>query len=162
MDIVLVVLGLLLCIAGILGCFLPILPGPPLNWIALLLLNFTTKAQVGWKFLIIWAVVTILTIVLDSVIPVLGTKKLGGTNRGVWGSVIGLVVGLFIFPPFGIIIGPFVGAVLGELSSGQDFNKAFKAGLGSFLGFLAGTVIKLAVSGVMTFYFVKNALRLIP
>ena len=156
MDYVLIGFGIIFLITGILGCVLPVIPGPPLNYIGLLLLHFTTKYQFSSKFLIVWAIITIVVYALDYVIPVWGTKKFGGSKRGVWGSVIGLVVGLFFFPPFGIIAGPFLGAVIGELSAGKDSGAALKSGFGSFLGFLLGTLLKLIASGMMTWYFFKE------
>ncbi len=156
MDYVLIALGIIFMISGILGCVLPIIPGPPLSYIGLLFLHFTEKYQFSTRFLIIWAIITVVVYVLDYVIPVWGTKKFGGSKRGVWGSVIGLVIGLFFFPPFGIIAGPFLGAVIGELSLGKDSVLALKSGLGSFLGFLAGTLLKLITSGIMTWYFFKE------
>jgi uncharacterized protein YqgC (DUF456 family) len=143
-------------ISGILGGVLPVLPGPPLSYIGLLLLHFTERYHFSERFLIIWAVITVLVYALDYVIPVWGTKRYGGSKRGVWGSIIGLIVGLFFFPPFGIIIGPFIGAVLGELSSGKDSGSALRSGFGSFVGFLAGTLLKLITSGLMTWYFGKE------
>ena len=86
----------------------------------------------------------------------LGTKKFGGSKSGMWGAGIGLVLGIFFLPPLGIIIGPFAGAVVGEAITGKNTSDSFRAGLGSFLGFLAGVGIKLAASIVMTFYFVKE------
>jgi uncharacterized protein len=156
MDYVLIVLGIILMITGIMGCVLPLLPGPPLNYIGLLLLHFTDRFQFSTSFLILWAIVTAFVYGLDIVIPIWGTKKFGGSKRGVWGSVIGLVTGIFFFPPFGIIIGPFAGAVIGELTAGKNSVGALKAGFGSFIGFLAGTVLKLVASGVMTWYFGKE------
>jgi uncharacterized protein YqgC (DUF456 family) len=156
MDYILIVLGIILLVSGILGCVLPVLPGPPLSYAGLLLLHFTSKYQFSTKFLIIWAIVTAAVYAIDYVIPVIGTKKFGGSKWGVWGSVIGLVAGLFLFPPFGIIIGPFAGAVIGELSSGKDSGSAFKAGFGSFVGFMLGTLIKLIASGLMAWHFARE------
>ena len=156
MDILLIVLGALFIISGVLGCVLPIIPGPPLSYIGLLLLHFTERYQFSSKFLIIWAIITVVVYVLDYLIPAWGTKKFGGSKRGVFGSIIGLVIGMFFFPPFGIIIGPFIGAVVGELTIGKDSGAALKSGFGSFLGFLAGTLLKLIASGMMTWYFVKE------
>lgn len=156
MDALLIGLGIIFMIAGILGCVLPLIPGPPLNYIGLLLLHFTEKYSFSTRFLIIWAIITAVVYALDFIIPAWGTKKFGGSKRGVWGSVIGLVLGLFMFPPFGIIIGPFAGAVIGELTSGKDSGTALKSGFGSFIGFLAGTLIKLIASGMMTWYFAKE------
>nr|WP_319570436.1 DUF456 domain-containing protein [uncultured Draconibacterium sp.] len=156
MDILLIVLGALFIISGVLGCVLPIIPGPPLSYIGLLLLHFTERYQFSSKFLIIWAIITVVVYVLDYLIPAWGTKKFGGSKRGIFGSIIGLVIGMFFFPPFGIIIGPFIGAVVGELTIGKDSGAALKSGFGSFLGFLAGTLLKLIASGMMTWYFVKE------
>ena len=158
MDYFLIISGIILSVTGILGCFLPFLPGPPLNYSALLLLHFTGNHQFSTKFLVIWALVTAAVVLIDYLIPVWGTKKFGGSKQGVWGSVIGLVAGLFIFPPFGIIIFPFAGAVAGELIAGKDASSALKAGFGSFIGFLAGTILKLIVSGMMTWYFITEIL----
>ncbi len=153
MDYVLIGFGILFMLLGIAGGILPVLPGPPLSYLGLLFLHFTDKYHFSSKFLIIWAIVTVVVYALDYVVPIWGTKKFGGSKRGVWGSVIGLIIGLFFFPPFGIIIGPFAGAVFAELSGGKDRTAAIKAGFGSFVGFLLGTMMKLIASGMMTWYF---------
>ena len=158
MDYVLIGLGIIFIVGGILGGVLPVLPGPPLSYAGLLLLHFTQKYQFTSKFLIIWAVITAVVYALDYVIPAIGTKKFGGSKWGIWGSVIGLVIGMFFFPPFGIIVGPFAGAVIGELSTGKDSGSAFKSGFGSFIGFLTGTLLKLIASGLMAWYFIKELL----
>jgi uncharacterized protein YqgC (DUF456 family) len=155
MDTLLIISGVILLVAGIAGCVLPVLPGPPLSYVALLFLHFTGKYQLSVKFLITWAVITILVSIIDYLVPVWGAKKFGASNRGVWGSVIGLVAGLFIFPPLGIIIGPFIGAVIGEMTAGKEANQALKAGCGSFVGFFTGVLLKLIASGLMTWYFIK-------
>lgn len=156
MDLVLIGLGIILMITGIIGCVLPFLPGPPLNYIGLLLLHITERYQFSTEFLVFWAIITAIVYGLDLVIPVWGTKKFGGSKYGIWGSVIGLLAGFFFFPPLGIIIGPFAGAVIGELFAGKDSGAALKSGFGSFVGFITGTVLKIAASGVMTWYFVKQ------
>ncbi len=153
MDYILIGFGIVLILLGVAGAIIPILPGPPLSYIGIILLHLTTKYQFTSKFLIIWAVLTIGVYILDYFIPIWGTKKFGGSKRGVWGSIIGLIVGIFFFPPIGIIIGPFIGAVLGELSVGKNSKDALKSGLGSFIGFLTGTLLKLIVSGMMAWYF---------
>ncbi len=153
MDYFLIGLGILLLLLGILGAILPVLPGPPLNYAALLLLHFTERYQFSLRFLLVWAVVTIVVSLLDYVIPVWGTKKFGGSKRGIWGSVIGLVAGIIFFPPWGILIGPIVGAVVGEFTAGKGHQAALRSGLGSFIGFVAGTLLKLIVSGMMAWQF---------
>ena len=136
------------------GCFIPVLPGPPLNYLSLLILHFGTDKKFSETFLVTWALIAIGVTVLDYIIPVYGTKKLGGSNYGIWGSAIGIVVGIFLFPPIGIIVGPFLGAWIGEIISGKSGSLALRAAFGSLLGFIAGTLIKLIVSLVMTYYFV--------
>lgn len=101
MEYVLIVLGIIFMISGILGCVLPVIPGPPLSYIGLLLLHFTEKYQFSPRFLIIWAIITGVVYALDYIIPAWGTKKFGGSKRGILGSIIGLVVGLFFFHHLG-------------------------------------------------------------
>ena len=155
LDIILVVIGVCLILGGLIGCVVPFIPGPPLSYVALLLLQITQFGDFSFNFLIITAVVTVMVTVVDYILPVWGTKKWGGSRAGTIGSIIGLVVGLF-FLPFGIFVGPFVGAVAGELIAGRKGNDALRAGLGSFVGFLLGVAMKLTVCFVFTFYFFKE------
>lgn len=153
MDVFLFVLGVLLMIGGIIGCFIPLLPGPPLSYIALLLQQLKSEPLFSTKFLLIWAGITLIVTLLDYIIPLYGTKKFGGTRYGVWGCTIGLLVGLF-FPPWGIILGPFAGAFIGEYMANRNSDRAFKAAFGSFLGFLFGTLLKLIVCSMMGWYLI--------
>ena len=154
MDYIWMTTSAVLLLAGLIGCFLPILPGPPLSYAGLLVLQLKETPPFGTKFLIIWAVVTVVVTALDYFIPAFGTKKFGGSKKGVWGSLIGLVLGVFFFPPFGIIIGPILGAIVGELIDGKEMTSAVRSGMGSFLGFLVGTLIKLIASVLMIYYFI--------
>lgn len=158
LDILLITLGIIMLLVGLAGCILPVLPGPPLTYIALLLLHFTKAHEFSTRFLVIWAIVAIVVTIIDNVIPIWGTKKYGGSKKAIWGSMIGLLIGLFAFPPFGIIIGPFVGAVVGELIEGKETKDAIRSGFGAFMGFLGGTLLKLISSGMMVFYFFKELL----
>ncbi len=155
LDILLVTLGIILLLTGLVGCVLPVLPGPPISFAALLLLHFTRWAQFPGAFLWTCAGIAVGVSILDNWIPIWGTKKLGGSARGVWGAALGLLVGLF-FGPLGVIAGPFIGALIGELSLHSDSNKALKAAFGSFIGMLTGVVLKLIVSGLFTWYFIKE------
>ena len=156
LDIVLIIFGVLFLLIGLAGCIIPAIPGPPLSYIAILFLHFTEKYQFSSEFLLLWVAIAIVITIIDNVIPIWGTKKYGGSKKAVWGSMIGLVIGMFVFPPFGIIIGPFLGAVAGELIDGKDTSSAIKAGFGAFMGFLGGTILKLISSGMMTYYFIQK------
>lgn len=131
-------------LAGLAGCILPMLPGPPLAWLGMLLLHFTDCVDFSVTELVVSALVVIATLVLDYFTPMIGAKKFGGGKYGNRGCVIGTIMGMF-FLPLGLILGPFLGAVIGELIAGKPFRAALKAGFGSFVGFLFGTLIKLAV-----------------
>ncbi|KFF16323.1 DUF456 domain-containing protein [Flavobacterium hydatis] len=142
MDSLLLLLGFICMIVGILGSFLPVLPGISLSWIGLLLLYMTKVVPMNYWVLGITLAVTIVISVLNYIIPAKGTKKFGGSTYGVWGTNIGLVVGIFAPIPFGFIIGPFAGAFIGELIyDSKDHNRALKAATGSFIGFLASSFI---------------------
>lgn len=158
MDIVLVIIGFLLCLLGIIGSFLPVLPGPFTSWIGLLVLHFTTVVPQNWHFLGATLAVAILVWVLDYIVPALGTKKFGGSKYGMIGSSLGLIVGLLTMGPWGIIIGPFAGAFIGEyIKDNSDSSRAIKAALGSFIGFLAGTFLKFVVAiCFLVFYLTKT------
>jgi uncharacterized protein YqgC (DUF456 family) len=108
MDIVLIIIGSIVALLGLIGCIIPALPGPPLNYVALLLLHFTDRHSFSTKFLIWTLVLTVLVTVLDYLIPVVGTRRFGGTKYGIWGCVIGMLAGAIFFPPFGLILGGFL------------------------------------------------------
>lgn len=154
MDIFLIILGALCLLIGFLGSILPALPGVPLAYVALWLLHATDKVQFSWQTLLIWGIVTIAVVVLDYVVPAWGTKHFGGSKWGTWGSIVGIVVGMFL-GPWGIVLGPFVGAFVGELIAGKGSQEALRAGWGSFVGLMTGTVLKLICCGLMTWQFIK-------
>lgn len=149
MDIFLLIVAFLCMLIGIIGCIIPGLPGVPIAYLGLWIAQATDKIDFSWQFLLIWGIVTIVVSILDYIVPAWGTKHYGGTKYGVWGSTIGVFVGLF-FGAVGVILGPLVGAVLGEMISGKEFGEALRAGWGSFIGILAGTVLKLICCGLMT------------
>ena len=153
MDILLIILGAVCLLAGIVGCVLPVLPGVPLAYAGMLLLQLTDRVQFSWQFLVIWAVVVVVVQALDYFVPAWGTKRFGGSKWGVWGSTIGMLIGLF-FGVWGIVLGPFIGAVAFELIDGKNTHAALRAGWGSFVGLLTGTILKLICCGLMTYYFI--------
>jgi uncharacterized protein YqgC (DUF456 family) len=156
LDYLWVALGIVLILVGLIGCIVPVLPGPPLSFLGLLFLQFSRFGDFSVTFLLVMAFVALAVTVLDYVVPMWGTKKTGGTKAGVWGAALGMLVGIFFFPPLGIILGPLVGAIVGEAIRGASLNQSFRAGLGSLLGFMLGTGLKLIASMVMTFYFFKE------
>jgi uncharacterized protein len=155
MDVFWMVLGGVLMIAGVAGCVLPFLPGPPLCYGGLLMQQLREDPPFDSRFLWIWAGITAVVAILEYFIPLYGTKKYGGSKYGMWGCTIGLIGGFWL-GPFGIIIGPFVGALVGELIGNADSQTALKAAWGSFIGFLFGTLLKLVVSFIMVYYFVQS------
>ena len=155
MDIFLTILGLLFMIIGLIGSFLPILPGPPLSWIGLLLLYLTNAIPDNWTFLGVTLIIALLVFALDYIIPAIGAKRFGGTRAGMIGTTIGLIIGIIAPIPGGIVIGPFLGALIGELSNKADSATALKAAFGSFLGFITGTFIKFIVAVVYFGFFIK-------
>ena len=157
MDILLIILGIICLIGGIIGCVAPFPPGPPLAYCSLILLQLTRFHPFSTTFLVAWAIVVLIVTLLDYYVTVQGTKRFGGTKGGIWGATIGLVIGIF-FPPIGILMGLLGGAFIGEIINGQTAHIAFKSAIGSFIGFLAGTFMKLIVCFVMAFYFVKGML----
>lgn len=155
MDWLWIVIGGILMITGIVGCLLPVLPGPPMSFLGLLVLQLQTPPSFSTKFLLFWAGIVIVVTVLDYIVPIIGTRRYGGTKFGIWGCGIGLIVGLWFGPP-GIILGPFLGALIGEWVGHRNGDQALRAALGSFFGFLFGMLIKLIVSVTMLYYFVVS------
>ena len=149
MEIFLIVVAFLFLLIGIIGCIVPGLPGTPIAYLGLWIAQATERVDFSWQFLLVWGIVMVVVSALDYIVPAWGTKHYGGTKYGVWGSTIGVFVGLF-FGAAGVILGPLVGAVLGEMLSGKALSEALKAGWGSFVGILFGTVIKLICCGLMT------------
>lgn len=139
---------------GIAGCLLPVLPGPPLTYLGLVVLHFSRFADISKNLFIILGIIAVVVTVIDYVVPIWGTRQFGGSKYGMRGATVGLIIGLFLGPP-GIILGPFIGAVVGELIFKDDFKYAIKAGFGSLLGFLTGVGLKLAAALLMTFYFIR-------
>ena len=132
---------------GIAGSFLPILPGPFMGWIGLLLLHLTSIIPMSYPFLIITFLISVVIWMLDYIIPSMGTKRFGGSKWGAIGTTIGLIIGIIAPIPLGFLLGAFLGALIGELLyNHKDLKRAFKAAFGSFVGFLASTTLKFMVS----------------
>jgi len=156
MEIVLVILAFVLLVAGILGAFLPVLPGPSLSFVGLLVMKWSGYGNFSPVFLWIWAGITVAVTVMDYFLPSMMAKRFGGSRAAAIGSFLGLLVGIFLFPPWGMIIGPFLGAFVGELFHNRtDGRKAVKVALCAFLAFIVGSGAKLIASSVMFFYAIK-------
>jgi uncharacterized protein YqgC (DUF456 family) len=179
MEIVLVILAFLFLLAGLLGSVIPVLPGPPLSYIGLLLLQWSGYGSFSAVFLWVWAAITAAVTIADNVLPALMTKKFGGSRAAVLGSILGLIVGMLFFPPLGLLIGSFLGAFAGEMINNRikanrdktndtesgstvdnsaDNRKALQVALGTFLAFIMGTGAKLIIGSLMIYYAVKAVL----
>jgi len=161
-DIVIMIAGIIFIIISLIGSLLPVIPGPPLGFAGLFILRFTafveeSRAEYYDNLLWIFAFVAIVVTVLDYIVPVWGTKKFGGSKAGMLGAGLGIIAGLF-FAPAGLVIGPFIGAVMGEMIAGKNEKASLRAGFGSFIGFLTGVVMKMAVCLLMGYYFIKELL----
>ncbi|MFN8345908.1 MAG: DUF456 domain-containing protein [Spirosomataceae bacterium] len=148
MDLLLLLLGIVALLAGLAGAVLPI-PGPPLSFVGLLCLHFSRYAEFSQITLYSFGAVTVAITLLDYYVPIWGIKKFGGSSYGTWGSTIGLLLGFFVIPALGIFLGAFLGALIGELIGGMEINKALKAAVGSFLGFVTSIFMKVILCLVM-------------
>ncbi|PZD76976.1 DUF456 domain-containing protein [Mesonia sp. K7] len=164
MDIALLIIGLLLCIVGIIGSILPVLPGLPISWIGVLLFYFTSKVEMNYTILIISFVLMLLISVADYLIPAAGTKRYGGSKAASWGTTIGLIVGILAPIPFGFLIGPFVGAFIGQLffTKESSVQSSFKAATGSFFGFIASTFMKFFTACVFLGFYIYLVIKHYP
>jgi len=170
MDIFLIVVWAILCIVAIIGSVLPVLPGPLLAYVAFILLQLTSTHPFGWTFFIVWALIIVFLTIVDYIIPSRGTKKFGGSKRGVRGSNIWLVVSVIVLPVFGIVLGPFgllgliggpfLWAYLGEKYAGKQHDHALRSARGSFIGFVTGSLLKIVISLIMAGYFFVNIYKL--
>lgn len=155
MDWLWITLGVILVLVGIAGSILPLLPGPPIAYLGMLLQQLKADPPFTTKFLVIWAGIVILSLVLDYLIPIWGTKRFGGSKYGVWGCTIGFIAAFWL-GPWGIILGPLAGAFIGEMIAGKNTRQSFKAAMGSFIGFLLGSFLKLVVCFFMLYYVIQG------
>lgn len=156
METFLIIMAILCGIVGLVGCVAPVLPGPPLSYAGLLLIYFSGRTDYSIGFLAISAAVVTAVVVVDYIIPAYMTRRSGGSRASVRWSVAGMIVGFLLFPPLGIFVGTLVGAFVGEMIGGQkEVSKAMVVALGAFVGFVLGTGLKLAASGVILYYIVR-------
>ncbi len=156
MTVLLLALSALCILVGLIGCVVPGVAGPPFSFLGLILLSFSRDWQpFSPGFLVIMAVITVIVTVLDFIVPAVGARRFGASRAGFWGAVAGMILGLLVFPPFGVIPGAFIGAMAGEWMGGKQTGEALRAGWGVFVGVLVGMVLKLTASGILTFYYIK-------
>lgn len=141
------ILALVFAVIGIVGCVLPLLPGPVLTYAGLLCAYGCSYSDLSVTALVAWGAATLVAIVADYFLPALMTRVMGGSKAGEIGATIGMVIGIFFsFSVVSLILFPFAGAVIGELIRDRsDSGRAFRSGFGSFLAFAVGTGLKLAV-----------------
>jgi len=152
------IIGIILAVVfftiGVLGTILPALPGAPLIWLGMLIYGFFVKFQnLPLVFYIGQGLVVLLIFLIDYLASIWGVRRYGGSKEAVWGSVLGGLLGILVLGPFGLIFGPFVGAVVGELYRRSSLDKALEVGMGTLLGFLGGAVLKLSIEAVMIIWF---------
>ena len=151
-----IVIAFALLIAGLLGAIVPVIPGPPLSYAGLLVLQWSGHAGFSTFFLLIWAGIAAAVTIMDYILPSFLTKRFGGSRFASIGSLVGLLVGMIFFAPLGLIVGPFLGAFIGELiHNSKNGAKALKVAFGAFAAFIAGSGAKLVVSGIMLFFAVR-------
>lgn len=152
------ILVVLLVVAGLAGTIVPALPGVPLVFAGLLIGAWLGDFQaVGWVTLGIFAGLTALTVAVDFLAGAFGARYAGAGVRAFWGATIGAMVGIFFGLP-GIILGPFLGAVIGELTGGRGWQQSGRAGVGAWLGLVLATAFKLGIAFLMIGVFVARVL----
>ena len=150
------IIAVIIALVGIVGCFVPVIAGPPLSFGALLLLYFFGNGEMSLQFLLIWLGITIVVTALDYIVPAKFTRLTGGSKAAGRGSMVGLVAGLIFFPPWGMLVGAFLGALAAEvLINRSTIADSVKPALGSFLGFFVGTFIKLVACILMLWYLFR-------
>ena len=154
-DILLTILSAVLIACGILGIFIPLLPGVPVVWLGLLLYALATGfKEITLLTLIVFLGLTAITILIDFVAPIIGAKTYKASIYGLIGAFSGLILGLFALGPLGIILGPLFGGFIGEILTGKESNVAAKTALGAFVGFATSALIKLIVALIMLGFFI--------
>ena len=155
MSTLILILAACLAAVGIVGCFIPVVPGPLLAYCGVLCLLFT-DAPPSMTALVAFGAAIIVVSILDYVIPMVGAKRFNCSKYGVLGVAVGTIVGLF-FLPFGLVLGPFLGAFIVELIVKKSIADAALGGIGALLGFLASVLLRMLLCAVMLVYVILRA-----
>jgi hypothetical protein len=154
MNTLAIILAIIFFVAGVTGSVLPVLPGAVLIWLGMLIYGFLTKFDtLSSVFYIGQALAVLLVYLIDHLAGVWGVKRYGGSRSAIYGSLIGTFSGLVLLGPAGIIFGPFVGAVAGELINKKTLVTAVRSGIGTMVGLLGGSLLKLAIEIIMIIWF---------
>lgn len=154
-EIILFAVSLVIMFVGMAGIILPVIPSIPLIWIgAFIYALFTHFSKITWMVLLIFALLTVFSIVLENLGNVYGAKRFGATRWGIVGSVVGTGVGFYFGGPVGLILGPIVGTIVFEIIGGKGYTGALKSGLGNFAGFLGGSILKALIGLSMIIIFI--------
>lgn len=157
MSITALIPTLILFFLGLLGTVLPLLPGAALIWAGMLLYGFLTGfSGLSMGFYVLQGLAVVLVWGIDYLTTAIGTRYAGGSRAAIWGAALGLLLGLITMGPAGIIFGPFLGALAGELISGAPTEKALRSSLGALVGLFGGLVLKLIIEGAMIFWFFQK------
>ena len=157
MDVVWIACGWALLAVGLVGCFVPLIPGPPIAYSSLfvaLLIGDHSSPTVS--ILVVAGLATAVVTILDYVVPAWGAARFHCSRGGTFGCLLGTVAGLF-FLPFGIVAGPFLGALAGELISGKRFGSALFGSFGALVGFLTGVLLKVVCCGFLAYWFYRSS-----
>lgn len=157
-NIITYIIAFIISIIGIIGAIVPVLPGPPISFISILLpYLLCTPAPFTGRFIITWLIITTIVTLIDNFLAPAIVKATGGSKNAVFYSIAGMIIGMLFFPPFGIIIGAFVGAFIAEYSiNKKSLGSSIIVALGAFGGFIIGTGLKLTTSFILLYYLFKS------
>ncbi|HDQ25141.1 MAG TPA: DUF456 domain-containing protein [bacterium] len=158
-DIIIAWLGGICLVIGIAGSFIAFVPGPPLGFLGIILLNLSKYGEFSLPFLIVLGIFAAAASLADNILPMIGAQRFGGTKFGVWGAFFGLAAGILVFAPFGIIFMPFIGALTGEIAAGKRAKAALKAAFGSFIGFATGIMFKLFFAAACVYFYTAAIIK---
>ncbi|MBT3356465.1 DUF456 domain-containing protein [bacterium] len=148
------IVATVLVLIGIIGSLVPAVPGPTLSFGALLILYFVKGFEIFPTFsLVVFGFATVILVAMDYFAPIVGARMFGATKSGIAGALVGGLLGLLFFPPLGIFIGPFIGAVTAEILGGKEVKDALRAGTGTFLGSMSMLIFQFIFTVFVAIYF---------